>query len=412
MTKTLKAGGPDESLGMLPPQLAVLIRPELTSLSGEIIMEIRRSIPEYARPLDGPYGHAMRNGVEQALTTFVDQIAVPSTPHDRRDEMCRRLGQSEALEGRTLDSLQAAYRIGAHVAWRRAMKVGMRNNLSSGIMTRLADALFLYIDELASLSLEGYLEAKAQSAEELAERRRRLLHVILEGASVPHRALSDLAKLADWPLPDEVTLVAVQAGTQSVDVSLHRAALADLGGVEPHLLLPGPLEPDQRAALEAMLAGNRAAIGLTVPLADAADSLRWARQALTLNAAGIIGNGHVTWCEDHLVTLCLLSDTALIDQLARRRFAPLTDLTPRQRERLTQTLGAWLETRGTAAEIAEALDIHPQTVRYRIRQLDRIFGDELKDPDARFALEVVVRATRLRAEQLQAAEHEQPLNSP
>jgi DNA-binding CsgD family transcriptional regulator len=398
MTKTLRAGGPDESLGMLPPQLAVLIRPELPSLSGEIIMEIRRSIPEYARPLDGPYGHALRNGVEQALTTFVDQIAVPSTPHDRRDEMCRKLGQSEALEGRTLDSLQAAYRIGAHVAWRRAMKVGMRNNLSSSIMTRLADALFLYIDELASLSLEGYLEAKTQSAEELAERRRRLLHVILEGSSVPRRAITDLAKLADWPVPDEVTLVAVQEGAEGLAVSLPRGVLADLCGAEPYLLVPGALESEERATLEAALAGRRAAIGLTVPLAEATDSLRWARQALALNMEGIVGNGHVTWCEDHLVTLCLLSDTALIDQLARRRFAPLTDLTPRQRDRLTRTLGAWLETRGTAAEIADALDIHPQTVRYRIRQLDRIFGDDLKDPDARFALEVVVRATRMRAE--------------
>jgi DNA-binding CsgD family transcriptional regulator len=407
MTKTPKSGGTDESLGVLPPQLAVLIRPELPSLSGEIITEIRRSIPEYARPLDGPYGQALRGGVEQALTTFVDQIALPSTRQDQRDETCRKLGQSEALEGRTLDSLQAAYRIGAHVAWRRAMKVGMRNNLSSAIMTRLADALFIYIDELASLSLEGYLQAKAQSAEELAERRRRLLHLILEGSSVPHRAVSDLAQLVDWPLPDEVTLIAVQQGAQGLETSLDRDVLADLYGAEPHLLIPGPLGPDRRAVLDDALAGNRAAIGLTVPLTDAADSLRWARQALTLNQAEIIGNGHLTWCEDHLVTLCLLSDTALINQLAQRRLAPLTDATPRQRERLTQTLEAWLETRSTAAEIAETLDIHPQTVRYRIRQLDRIFGDQLKDPDARFALEIVVRATRLKAERLT----EEPLSA-
>jgi hypothetical protein len=54
-------------------------RPELPSLSGEIIAEIRGSIAEYARPLDGPYGQALRRGVEQALATFVDQIAEP--PH-------------------------------------------------------------------------------------------------------------------------------------------------------------------------------------------------------------------------------------------------------------------------------------------------------------------------------------------
>jgi DNA-binding CsgD family transcriptional regulator len=253
-------------------------------------------------------------------------------------------------------------------------------------------------ESLGELPPQLAVEAKAQSAEESTERRRQLLHIILEGSSGPHHALSDLARLADWPVPDEVTLVAVQADAQGLDASLDRDVLADLCGAEPHLLVPGPLGPDQRAALEAALAGKRAAVGLTVSLHNAADSLRWARQALTLNRAGIIGNGRVTWCEDHLVTLCLLSDSALIAQLARRRFTPLSDLTPRQRDRLTRTLGAWLETRGTAAEIADVLDVHPQTVRYRIRQLDRIFGDDLKDPEARFALEVVVRATRLQTE--------------
>jgi site-specific recombinase XerD len=39
---------------------------------------------------------------------------------------------------------------------------------------------------------------------------------------------------------------------------------------------------------------------------------------------------------------------------------------------------------------------HPQTVRYRMRQIERIIGDDLADPDARFALEAGLRALRLR----------------
>ena len=69
---------------------------------------------------------------------------------------------------------------------------------------------------------------------------------------------------------------------------------------------------------------------------------------------------------------------------------------PRQQERLTETFGAWLETRGTAAEIADRLQVHPQTVRYRIRQLERTLGDQFGDPDARFAMEMVLRVMRLR----------------
>jgi DNA-binding PucR family transcriptional regulator len=43
------------------------------------------------------------------------------------------------------------------------------------------------------------------------------------------------------------------------------------------------------------------------------------------------------------------------------------------------------------------LDVHPQTVRYRMRSLETIFGDQLVDPESRFATEAVLRALRLRS---------------
>src|SRR5690349_14999103 len=136
----------------IPRGLAEVMRRELPDLAAEIISEIRQHIPEYARPVNGPYGQAIRIGVEQALTAFVDQVANPGGSHETRDEVCRRLGQYEAHEGRSLDSLQAAYRIGTRVSWHRMMKVAQQYKLSLAIVSQLADALFDYIDELAALS--------------------------------------------------------------------------------------------------------------------------------------------------------------------------------------------------------------------------------------------------------------------
>ncbi len=198
-----------ETLSKFPPELADVIRPELPSLIEEIIAEVRRSIPEFARPMDGPYGRVLRMGVGQALATFVELITDPGASHEHRDEVCRKLGEYEAAEGRSLDSLQAAYRIGAHVAWRRAVELGTRYRISSKLMSELADAVFGYIDDLASLSTEGYLRAKARSSTSQDEWRQRMLRLILEQPSVPRRAIRDLAELVGWTLPEQVTMVAI-----------------------------------------------------------------------------------------------------------------------------------------------------------------------------------------------------------
>ena len=409
MTRTTEPSWADKRPDALPPGLAAIFRPHLPSLAEAIILAIRDKIPEFARPIDGPYGQIMRTGVEQALTSFVDRIADPGAPLGHRDEVARMLGRHQAEEGRSLDSLQAAYRVGSQVAWQRAMEVGREAELDAAVMSLLADAVFGYMDELAELSVQGYRELRAASAEEQQAARRRLLQLILDrDQPVPHRALVDLAEDANWPLPELVTAVAVQAAPAKDDgeagdetagpapVPAEADVLASLDDGQPHMLIPGEAGPGREAALRARLDGRRAAIGLTVPLLDAADSLRWARQALELAESGAIEAGQIVHCEEHLVTLWLMSDHALADQVSRRQLGALEGLTPRQQERLTETFGAWLETRGTAAEIADRLQVHPQTVRYRIRQLERTLGEQFGDPEARFAMEMVLRVMRIR----------------
>jgi hypothetical protein len=387
---------------MRPSQLAAIMRPDLPDIAREIIEEIRARIPEYARPMDGPYGHALRTGVQQALISFVDSVADPSAPHDRRDQVCRTLGQYEAQEGRSLDSLQAAYRIGVHVGWRRVMEVGLGCGAPSSVMSWLADAMLAYMDELASLSLQGYLEAKSRSARSQREWRRRLLRLILERPPAPYRAIAELAELVGWAPPDQVTLIALEPGRDNPP-ELPGDALAEMSGPQPHLLLPGPVGPDDREVIEQALASGPSAVGLSVPMADAGHSLRWARRALALRRSGILGGPPVIFCEDHLVELWLLADDTLIDALASRQLGALATLSPLQRQRITDTFTAWLETGGTAPEMAERLHVHPQTVRYRMRNVERTLGGQLSDPDSRFALELVLRAERLRERARDAA---------
>lgn len=167
--------------------------------------------------------------------------------------------------------------------------------------------------------------------------------------------------------------------------------LAGPGRPQPCLLVPDPAGPGQAQMLRHALRGHRAAIGPAVPLGSAATSLRWAGEALELSRRGVLPGGLLS-CADHMATLVVFKDEELVSALAEVRLAPLAHLRPTQQDRLAETLLAWLRHGRGAGEVAANLHVHPQTVRYRLRQLEELYGDQLTDPDIRFELEIALRA--------------------
>ncbi|MBT2403146.1 MULTISPECIES: CdaR family transcriptional regulator [unclassified Streptomyces] len=234
------------------------------------------------------------------------------------------------------------------------------------------------------------------------ERARRELFTALTGdMTMSEIALVELARTAGWPLPSAVRAIALASPGETQQLAaVLEDGLAGMVGAQPCLLVPSPdpdPDPDARTALEAALRGRFAAVGHTVALRDTASSLRWALRLLSLTPARAGLDARPVFVDDHLSTLLLLQDEPLAHALAARWLRPLANLTPRQSERLEVTLLAWLEG-GGAPEAAKALSVHPQTVRYRMRQLEKLFGPGLRDPRTRFELEMALRSRRLMAQ--------------
>src|SRR3954449_1141348 len=211
----------------LPPSVAALIEPELPALRDEIFAVIAEEVPEYARPLEGNFGRGLRLGVDEALRQFARLIADPDAGRGQSSEVYRGLGRGEMREGRSLDSLQAAYRVGARVAWRRLSAVGLRAGLSPEVLCSLADAIFAYIDELSADSVEGYTQAQQAAAGERERRRRRVLTTLL-AETVDLDALRAAALDADWELPQSLGLLACESG--DVDKIARRLPVDALAG--------------------------------------------------------------------------------------------------------------------------------------------------------------------------------------
>ena len=378
----------------IPSALADVLRPVLPGLAEEIITAIGAEVPEYARPLEGPFGRGLRAGVERALGRFVETLVDPAVDQGQMRETYIALGRGEMRAGRSLDALLSAYRLGARIAWERCVDAGQRAGFEPATLYRLASAIFSYIDRISAESVEGYAEEQSTALAE-RQRRRRALVRVLAREDAGAEEVRDLAQAAVWPRPQTVAGFVVRSedgdrlasrlGGEAIVVAEQGLALA---------FVPDPDAPGRHAELTAALDGVPAALGPTVALERAAVSLARARAAFGLQESGVLPAACPLATDEHLPDLLLHGDGALAADLASRALAPLEEVGEGARARLTETLAAWLDEPGQVSRVAERLHVHPQTVRYRMAQLRELFGDRLDDPEARFELALALRVSR------------------
>ena len=376
------------TLRELPSELADALEPELPALSSEIVRAIGQEVPEYVRPFEGAFGLAVRTGVNEALHRFFSVIRDPHAADEERRRLYVGLGRQEYRAGRTLDALQAAYRVGARVAWRHLARAGNAAGVDAATMALLAEAIFAYIDELSAESVEGYAQAQSERAGELERARSELVEALLRGplADVDVRALATAAR---WALPRRAAAVACSLEVlpglaRRVGAGVLQAPHAELGCI----VLPDADGPGRREAVRVAAHDRRAAVGPDGPLAQLARSWRLASEALSLSESG-----DLLVADDYLADLILHESATAVQRIRERRLEPLESLTPSARERMARTALAFLQQQGNAAAVARALHVHPQTARYRIARLRDLLGAQLDDPEARFELEAALRVS-------------------
>ena len=387
----------------IDPEVAAVLRPVLPDVAAETIRAIGREVPDYSQPLEGRLGVTLRYGTERALRRFADSIEAPGEVSERDRRIYFELGRLEMREGRTLNALLAAYRVGAQIAWRRFVEAGVRADLQPAVLYRLGEAIFAYIDEISGESIAGYAAEQSAAAGERQRRRARLVFLLAADPPAPPEDLRAAAVRAGWRPPARLAAL-VAEGIDSEDLAsrLGPGAVAaplesaDATASERHAprvlaFVPDPEGAGRHAQLTAAVAGVPAALGPAVALAGSARSAERARRLLDLRALGLVGGDDLVVAEDHAAELVLHADTVLASEFAEARLAPLDALRPAVRDRLTQTLRAWLDRQGRIDETARALEVHPQTVRYRLNQLREALGGALDDPDARFELQLALR---------------------
>jgi len=377
---------------LLPLQVAQRLRPYVGIMADRALAEVLQT---FGTPPPGDLREeSIRKIIVGWLGHFFDLIEDPARVWDRVLPGYLEAGGRMSRDGQNVETMLRMMSRTARSAWEVLSARAEALDIDRSVLALLTEAQLSYMDGVAAAISRGY-ESAAKDTTDVGQRRRmHLLALLLAASPADPEAVADAAREAGWTMPRTVAAGVLHARDtgEFPPASLARDVLVDIGRSEPYLVMPDPDGPGRRRLLEPLLSDWIVAVGPTVPVARAAESLGWARDALGLALRGVIPSDGLIRCADHVPTLAIFRSEELIEQVADARLAPLHSLPAVQSRRLGETLLALLQNNFNATEVGNRLHVHPQTVRQRLRLLEDLFGADLDDPQTCLELEMILHA--------------------
>src|SRR5436309_4026112 len=202
----------------VPTRLERII-PELVTGLPLLLDEVRELLaedwPDYAEFLAAE--HDLAN---EAAATFMRRLVrlaehglaeVPQEPvpaPDAETELFEQIGRVQWREGRDISVLLSAYQVGARVAWRHVSAIALQLGVTPQALAALAEAVFIFIDQLSSASAHGFVLEQSEAAVTRERLRDELVELLLSDRS-DTVAVRAAAIRAGWPLPREAAVLLV-----------------------------------------------------------------------------------------------------------------------------------------------------------------------------------------------------------
>jgi hypothetical protein len=334
--------------------------------------------------------------IQYALKSLEDGVAFDTLP-------AATTGSRRAAAGIPLPAVMDAYRVASYRLWDAVVDIatekrGVSRDMVIEATRRIWRFQNLYTDAMASAYREHHMQ---QVLEDEAERAA-LTEALLDGRTITDYSVWEVAQLLRLPLSGPYVVVAAECPTlgkqalpgisaqlRAIDIFSAWRLLPDLQvGVAQ---IPSSSRRDAMLDLIERQAIKRVGVSPQFhELTNTAQALRYARVAL--NARGS-ENGGVTVFDDSVLAVAAVSAPEVTKKLASVILGQFDDLPTEERDVLFDTFRAWLANKGSVADAAAQLHVHPNTVRYRLHRIERHTGRSLAVPDelAEMCLAFVVR---------------------
>lgn len=385
-------------------EVAAQLIDEADEIASTMIRAYEAEIPAYGEITD----EAFKEDVHSVSSALVRSwLKVMSTGEALGPELLAPMTEGarrRAVQGVDLQSMLRAYRVGIRVMWSEITASPVwRGPALQGVMAQAATWALDYADKLATAVAAAYLDEVEQLAREREHRRSALLNTILSGPG---------GDLIDCPLELNdrhcIAVVRVAPGLTLRELDhtgrlLEEQAEAVLWTVRHEsviAVLPWPADLD-RCRLRRRLSrlagqGGIVAVGLGGQAAGSGETRSSYAEAIAALRVGPHVSTSPSPVYDHqdlAPVVALLEDPERARRFATSSLEPLGELI--ERPWLLPTLEAYLIHQGRLKEAAADLDVHVNTVKYRIKELRAVAGPAFADGDRAVALLLALRATRV-----------------
>jgi len=372
------------------------------------------AIPSYGR-----FGDDFLADLQRAVRDNVGTLAeVLSQGRDaRREEIeaIERTGARRAEQSIPLDDVLAAYRTVSRVCWdvlSEECKAQAGDALDATI--ELAETVLRYTDEISSGVAQAYARAQRALVRAQEGARREFLADLLYRTDAPAEDILRRAHAFGYDLSlGYLALVGIGPGDDGKKEAIVAAAASQVtpeGGPEPIVMQKGeqsiallPADPASDPAVmpEKLVAelGGEWVFGVGGPepgLEGIRRSYLEAREAFEIGQALASGN-RVYRFDDLLLYHFLRAEPGLVDRFIDQTLGPLIEYDERRKGDLLNTAEAYFDSDGSVKMAGEKLFAHPHTVSYRLKQVEKLTGWSLRDPEDKLRLQLALRAYRLAA---------------
>jgi hypothetical protein len=369
-------------------------------------------VPSYERSGE-PLLEDVRQSVRENVETLARVLSAGRAIKPEELEGIERTGARRAEAGIPLDDVLHAYRTVSRVCW-DVLADECRKYRGDALepAIELAEAVLAYTDEISTSVAEAYARAQRAIVREQEGARREFLADVLYGTDASPEDILGRAHSFGYDLSlSYVALVGsgpADDGRKEATVLAAAASIATFVSADPIVLQKAeqtiallPAEPFAEPSvapykLVAELGGGwRFGVGGPEPgLEGIRRAYLEAREALEIGTA--LGLDEQVYVFDDLLLYHFLRiEPPLVERFVEQMLGPLVEYDDKRKGELVKTLEAYFDADTSVKLAGEALFAHPHTVTYRLKQIEKLTGWSLREPEDKLRLQLALRAHRL-----------------